>query len=120
MARKTKAEKLAEQEALRQVQEKQARQEFIPLLMKLLEQAQRFGYEVGVKEGKLTLSQPFHREAEFTFGLEWNWINQTAMEELEMRVIQLKCEQEEEWARIAAKQAALNKLTAEERKLLGL
>lgn len=120
MPRKTKAEKFAEREAQRQLEVEQYQQEYVPLLMKWLEQAQRFGYEVGVKEGKLTLTQPFHREAEFTFGLEWNRINHCALEELEMRVIQLNREREEELARIAAKEAALNKLTAEERKLLGL
>lgn len=120
MARKTKAEKLAEQEALRQLQEEQARQEYLPRLMKSLEEAQKYGYQIIVKEGKLNLHQEFHREPEFTFSCEWTYTNQYQLEELEDKLAQLKREREEELARIAAKEAALNKLTAEERKLLGL
>ena len=120
MARKTKAEKLAEQEALRQVQEEQARREYFPRLMKSLEEAQEYGYEVVIKEGKLTLARPFYLEVEFTFSWAWSWNSQYQLEELEDKLAYYKREREEELARIAAKEAALNKLTAEERKLLGL
>lgn len=120
MARKTRTEKLAEQEALRQLQEEQARQEYLPRLMKSLEEAQKYGFEVVIKEGKLTLVEQFHREPEFTFPLGWNWNNQYELEELEDKLAQWDRAHAEELARTAAKKAALNKLTAEERKLLGL
>ena len=120
MARKTKAEKLAEQQALIQLQEEQARQEYLPRLMARLEEAQEYGYEVVIKEGKLNLYQEFHHEPEFTFSWGWTWSNQYQLLELEDKLAQYKREREEELARIAAREAALNKLTAEERKLLGL
>ncbi len=128
MARKTKAEKLAEQEALRQLQEEQARQEYLPRLMQSLEKAQKYGFEVVIKEGKLTLAEQFHRDPEYTFSLEWTytfslewtWYNQHHLEELEDKLAQWDRAHAEELARAAAKQAALNKLTSEERELLGL
>lgn len=120
MARKTKAEKLAEQQALIQLQEEQARQEYLPRLMKSLEEAQKYGFEVVIKEGKLTLVEQFHREPEFTFSWAWTWSNQYQLEELEDKLVQWNRAYAEELARTAAKKAALNKLTAEERKLLGL
>ena len=120
MTRKTRAEKLAEQEALRQLQEEQARQEYLPRLMKSLEEAQKYGFEVVIKEGKLNLVEQFHRDHKYTFSLEWSWDDQYDLEELEDKLAYYKREREEELARTAAKEAALNKLTAEERKLLGL
>lgn len=120
MARKTKAEMLAEQEALRHREEEQARQEYLPRLMQSLEEAQKYNYEVVIKEGKLNLGLPFRREPEYTFSWGWTWSDQYQLEELEDKLAQYKREREEELARIAAKEAALNKLTAEERKLLGL
>lgn len=120
MARKTKAEKLAEQQALIQLQEEQARQEYLPRLMARLEEAQEYGFEVVIKEGKLTLVEQFHREPEFTFSWAWTYTNQYQLEELEDKLAQWDRAHAEELARIAAKEAALNKLTAEERKLLGL
>lgn len=120
MARKTRAEKLAEQEALHQLQEEQARQEYLPRLMQSLEKAQKYGFEVVIKEGKLNLVEQFHREPEFTFSLEWTWYNQHHLEELEDKLAQWDRAHAEELARAAAKEAALNKLTKEERELLGL
>jgi hypothetical protein len=120
MARKTRAEKLAEQEALRQLQEEQARQEYLPQLMKSLEKAQKYGFEVVITEGKLALVEQFHRDPEYTFSSEWSWGNQYDLEELEDKLAQWDRAHAEELARAAAKEAALNKLTKEERKLLGL
>ena len=120
MTRKTRAEKLAEQEALRQLQEEQARQEYLPRLMQSLEEAQKYGFEVVIKEGNLNLVEQFHRDHKYTFSLEWSWDDQYDLEELEDKLAYYKREREEELARTAAKEAALNKLTAEERKLLGL
>lgn len=120
MARKTKAEKLAEQEALRQLQEEQARQEYLPRLIQSLEKARKYGLEVVIKEGKLTLVEQFHRDPEYTFSLGWSWDKQYVLEELEDKLAQWDRAHAEELARTAAKQAALNKLTSEERELLGL
>lgn len=120
MTRKTKAEKLAEQEALRQVQEEQHRQEYLPRLMQSLEKVQKYGYEVVIKEGKMLLVEQFHREPEYTFSLGWSWDNQYDLEVLEDKLAQWDRAYAEELARAAAKQAALNKLTKEERELLGL
>ena len=120
MSRETKAEKLAEQEALRQLQEEQHRQEYLPRLMQSLEKIQKYGFEVVIKEGKLTLVEQFHRDPKYTFSLDWSWDNQYALEELEDKLDQWDRAHEEELARAAAKQTALNKLTSEERELLGL
>lgn len=123
MARKTKAEQLAEQQALRHREEEQARQEYLPRMMQSLEEAQNYGYVVLIKEGKLNLRQEFSQgfvTPEFAFSLAWTWNSQYQLEELEDKLAKFKREREEELARIAAKEAALNKLTAEERKLLGL
>ena len=120
MTRKTRTEKLAEKEALHQLQEEPARQEYLPRLMKSLEKAQKYGFEVVIKEGKLNLVEQFHREPEYTFGMEWSWDNRDDLEELEMKLAQWDHAHAEELLRAAAKEAALNKLTKEERELLGL
>jgi hypothetical protein len=121
MARETKAERLVREELERAAYEAEMAATYPQRLMAMLERATKQNFELEVREGKFVLTDRddhFDRVVELT--LTYSTENQEGLHELDWRV-DMKEEAEREAARKAAvKQAALAKLSKEERELLGL
>ena len=116
MARKTKAEKQAEQQAEREAFEARAAAEYSPRLMK-------DGYELTVRDGQFKLvDYIFLGERGYTYLFDPSYTPEslTNLEDLEYRLEQLEEERTEANRLYALKQEALAKLTDEERRVLGL
>lgn len=124
MARKTKAEKQAEQQAEREAFEARAAAEYSPRLMKALEEATvKNGYELTVRDGQFKLvDYIFLGERGYTYLFDPSYTPEslTNLEDLEYRLEQLEEERTEANRLYALKQEALAKLTDEERRVLGL
>lgn len=118
MAKMTKAEKLALEEIHRQSEEERRRVEYFPKLMNLLERACKLGKHIQVNSGNFVL---YIDKTEFRLSTEYDpqvpWEESLDCFESEIAFV-------EEKERIALEkfqrtQAALAKLTPEERVLLG-
>ena len=119
MAKMTKAEKLALEEIHRRSEEERRRVEYFPKLMSLLERADKLGKYLRVESGKFVVCI---EQTEFRLGTEYDpqvpWEESIECFESEIAFV-------EEKERIALEkyqrtQAALAKLTPEERVLLGV
>ena len=122
MARKTKAELAAEQEALFAAQQAENAASYQPRLMAALELAtKKLNYELAVKDQKFVL---FNRDTSTFFvpalPLVFDTESYYDLEELESELRYKMAVQAAEDAKFAARQAALNKLTKDERQLLDL
>lgn len=123
MARKTKAElaaELAAYEAARRAEEELAYPE---RLMAALEEATtKNNYELRIKDGLFELRDRDSSDYDLALTLtyQYNTHSQTALEDLEWDLRGKAEERAESERRYAVKQAALNKLSKEERELLGL
>ena len=120
MPKMTKAEREAqaakELESLMETQ----KAEFLPKLMTALERAEKLNaFHLQVFDGMFVLTS---RESGEGFSLSpfYTAYGQNVLEELEFELSMLEEKRAEEQRRYEMKQAALSKLTAEERKLLGL
>lgn len=122
MARKTKAELEAERQAANAARMLEEAEAYPAKLMTLLEEATtKNNYELAVRNGMFSLRDRNSRSdlalsltAEYT---ENSWY---ALESLEYDLETAAAERAEAERRYQAKQTALNKLTKEERELLGL
>lgn len=120
MARKTKAQREAEAQAAREQQEAAAREAYPNLLMDTLERASKLTFELEVREGKFVVMDrndpcdPWVLTYEYTPDADSDL--DMLMWEVE-RQEQAEAEANRKWL---AKQAALAKLSKEERELLGL
>jgi antitoxin component of MazEF toxin-antitoxin module len=121
MARETKVERLAREAQERAAYEAEQAATYPDRLMEMLERATKQNFELEVREGKFVLSdRDDRRERTVELTLTYSTENQEALHELDWRV-DMKEEAEREAARKAAvRQAALSKLSQEERELLGL
>jgi hypothetical protein len=122
MARKTKAELQAEAEAWAAATLATEQAEYPARLMAALELATRTNnYELSVENGMFALRDRDQRRPEAVMlTTSYTLDNHTALDELEWSM-RVKAEEREEATRQRqAREAALAKLTEEERKLLGL
>lgn len=122
MPRKTKAELMAEREAARAAEILAQAEAYPAKLMAVLEEATNLGnYELTVKNGVFALRDRDDRYGSvlsLTAGYTQN--SQATLENLEWE-LKIKAEERAEAERrYAVKQAALAKLSKEERELLGL
>lgn len=121
MARLTKAEREAMAAAVVAEREAELTATYPERLMNMLERATKVNFELTVKEGTFFLDDRDDRYSNsVALTLTYNRDNQESLHELDWRV-DLKEERErEEQRRAQVKSAALAKLNAEERELLGL
>lgn len=123
MARKTKAELNAEREAtLAAAREEEARVYPQRLMAALEEATQKNNYELEVCNGEFVLRDRDVYPARLTLELtyQYNVHSQNLLEGLEFDLVKKAQERAEAARRYTVKQAALAKLTEEEKELLGL
>ena len=122
MARKTKAELAAEREEARAAQEAHDFAQYPSRLMKALEEAtQRNNFELTVKNSVFVLvDRDRPRDTPFTMTMTHTMTSQWSLEALESTLEEMEMERAHARAQAAVRAAALNKLTKEEKELLGL
>ncbi len=121
MARETKAERLAREAAEKLAQQAAQAATYPQRLMAMLERATKANFELTVKDGEFLLSDRDDRSAGWTvLTMIWGTENEGELQELDWR-LEIKEEAEREaQRRMLVRNQALNKLTQEERELLGL
>lgn len=122
MARKTKAEQAAERQEARALQEAHEFAQYPSRLMKALEEATtQSNYELEVRDSQFALRDRDARRPELVvLALTHTADSQRALDNLEWDLRLKADERAHARAQAAVRAAALNKLTAEERELLGL
>ena len=122
MARKTKAELQAEREEAQALQEAHEFAQYPSRLMAALEEATtRSNYELEVRDNQFTLRDRDSRRPETVFlTLTHTRDSRQALDNLEWNLRVKADERAEAERQRQAREAALAKLTEEERKLLGL
>ena len=124
MARKTKAETLAEQKLAQEAMMVELVKTYPARLMRALELAQKFDMTIKVADSKFYVEQHTSTAstgyAAFEMTYEFSRDSEFDLQFLEERIVMRQKELDEEVRVYQAKQAALAKLTAEERKLLNL
>lgn len=119
MARKTKAELHAERKEAQAAREAHEFAFYPTLLMSTLERATKLGYELTVQDSMFVLRSFSHREA-WEMTLQHSEDSQSELDDLVWEMDQKELRRLAAEAKAQAKAAALNKLTKEERELLGL
>lgn len=125
MARRTAAERQAEAARMQELSE-QARvaretAEYPTRMMALLERAGNVGFTVYVDNQKFVVKDINNRYGvEFRFGLQYESNSMYILDSLEFDVSIVEAEQAEQRRVAELKQAALGKLTKEERQALGV
>jgi hypothetical protein len=126
MARETKIQRLAREEQERVAYEAELKATYPQRLMDMLERAQKVNFELTIKDGKFLLED---RDASrysvmerdiVSLTLTYDSQNKQAIQELDWRVERKEEAEREAQRRALARNQALNKLTQEERDLLGL
>lgn len=118
MARMTKAEKTALEQAEQELLEKQAAEMYPVLLMQTLERASKLGWDMAVLDGFFKL---YDRKNGDEYRVSPVFVKRDfSLSDLELNVGLEEGRQLAEQRLFAAKQAALAKLTKEEKELLGL
>ena len=121
MARETKAQRLEREAQERAAYEAEMAATYPQRLMAMLERATKLNFELEVYDGRFVLSDRddrYERAVELT--LAYSLENQEGLHELDWRVDMKENAQREAERQEQVKRAALNKLTEEERELLGL
>ena len=119
MARKTKAELEAERQEALALHEAHEFAQYPTLLLDTLERATRLGFELTVRNAKFVVEDRNSR-ANWTLNPTHTKDSQADLEALMWDVESVEAARAEEERRYAMKQAALSKLSKEERELLGL
>jgi hypothetical protein len=120
MARKTNAEKQAEQQAEREALEAKEAAEYSHRLMKALEEATvKNGYELTVRDGQFKLVN-YSSDQTYIFDPYYTPESFMNLEDLEDYLERLEEERAEANRLYNLKKSALAKLTEEERNVLGL
>jgi hypothetical protein len=117
MARETKAQREARVANEKLLREQECMNSYHQRLMTTLEAATKEGCDISVVEGMFVVTG---WNDTFELGLEWNWKNEYALSDLKFQVdraVDARAEAER-WRQARAN--ALQKLTVEERELLGL
>jgi hypothetical protein len=126
MARETKIQRLAREDQERVAYEAELKATYPQRLMDMLERAQKVNFELTIKDGKFLLED---RDASrysvmerdiVSLTLTYDSQNKQAIQELDWRVERKEEAEREAQRRALARNQALNKLTQEERDLLGL
>lgn len=121
MARKTKAQLTAEREALLTEQFELAKAEYPARLMAMLERATNQYFELTVSDAKFFLEDRDDRRRDlFVLTLLYSKENEDTLNDLEWKLNSKEEAEREALRRIQARNAALAKLTQEERELLGV
>ena len=119
MARKTKAELVAEREEAQAAQEAHEFAQYPTRLLTALELATSLNYELTVKESKFVVRN-YNDRVEFYLTPQHTRASQDTLQEMEWELEREQEARAEVVRRLEAKQAALSKLTKEEKELLGL
>ena len=119
MARETKSQRLARQEAEEASSQAKMIEEYPEQLMVILERASFF-YEISVKEGAFQLRNSEDSSDRFTFNVRYDTASQRNLEEIKWTLDMLEAEVRERERRAQIKQQALQKLSKEEREILGI
>ncbi len=121
MARETKAERLAREAAEKLAQQAAQAATYPQRLMALLERAQNANFELTVKEGEFLLVDRDARRGEtVALTLTYNYEAEVSINELDWRVEMKEEAEREAQRRVLVRNQALNKLSLEEREILGL
>jgi len=121
MARETKAERLAREAAEKLAQQAALAATYPQRLMTMLERAQKVSFELKVKDGEFLLEDRDDRSAGYTaLTLTYNYEAEVAINELDWRVEMKEEAEREAQRRVMVRNQALNKLSLEEREILGL
>ena len=122
MARKTKAELTAERQEARALREAEEFAQVPSRLMAALEDAtQKNNFELTVKNSAFVLmDRDRPRDTPFTMTMTHTKTSQWALESLERTLEEMEMDRAHARAQAAVRAAALNKLTKEEKELLGL
>jgi len=119
MARETAAQRNARQEAERQARQEAMQADYPALLLDTLERATKLTYELTVKDSMFVV-RDLNSNAKWTMSPLFTDDSQDTLEALVYDVQDEEERREMERQRYEMKQAALSKLTPEERKLLNL
>ena len=121
MARMTKAQREATEEAARVEQEKQLRAEYPTRLMKALSRATELKFVLSVVDGSFVVTEPNETYPElFTMSYEYNAEAEQQLYDLELELKLKYAEFAEKERRQQVRANALAKLSFEERELLGV
>ena len=119
MPRETKEQRLARQEQERVAREAQERAEYFPRVMALLARATNLYWDINVPNVDSFELVDRDNNERYTIFVEYKE-GHLLLDEAEFAVDQVQRQREEAARKELARQVALNKLTEEERKLLGL
>jgi hypothetical protein len=119
MPRETKAQRLARQEQERVAREAQEQAEYFPRVMTLLMRARGLGWDINVPNVDSFELVDRDNNERYTIFVEYKE-GHLLLDEAEFAVDQVQRQREEAVRKELARRTALNKLTEEERKLLGL
>ena len=121
MARETKAQRLEREAAEKLVQQAAQAATYPQRLMAMLERAMKANFELTVSEAMFFLEdRDDRRDRTIALTLTYSEANEEALQSLDWRV-ELKEEAEREaMRRVMVRNQALNKLSLEEREILGL
>ena len=121
MARETKAERVAREAQARYAFEAEQAESFPNRLMAMLERAVNQNFELTVRDAKFVVEdRDARRERAVELTLTYTKENQEALQELDWRVEAKEEAEREALYRVQVRNAALNKLSQEEREVLGL
>jgi flagellar basal body-associated protein FliL len=121
MARETKAERLAREAAEAAAFAAEQAATYSQRLMALLERAVNANFELTVKDGEFLLEdRDDRRDRTIALTLTYSKANKEALQELDWRVEMKEEAEREALRRVTMRNAALAKLSKEERELLGL
>ena len=119
MARETSAQRNARQEAERQARQEAMQADYPALLLDTLERATKLNYELTVKDSKFVV-RDLNSNAKWAMTPLFTDDSQDTLEALVYDVQEEEERREMERLRYEMKQAALSKLTEDEKALLGL
>ena len=117
MARETKAQPIARQQQETFLQEQELSKSYHKRLMTVLEAATREGCGIGVIDGKFSV---YTEGITLELGLDWTCMNEYALSDLQFQISISENVRAEERRKDLVRTNALQKLTKEERDLLGL
>jgi hypothetical protein len=121
MARETKAERLAREAAEKLVQQAAQAATYPQRLMAMLERATKANFELEVREAMFFLQdRDDRRDRTVALTLSYSEANEEALQTLDWRVEMKEEAEREALRRVTVRNAALAKLSKEERELLGL
>lgn len=125
MARETKAERLAREAKARAAEEQALKASYPERLMAMLERATNQNYELQVRNGAFVLIDPDARSGPYdllpyALSLESDSASEGTLRELDWRLEAKEEAEREARRRVEVRNAALSKLSAEEREVLGL